>query len=59
MLICDKFPTDFDFILVDLVKFGRGVVDSVLSKTLDEVELCRRTRGVVDADMLELIWLKS
>lgn len=56
MLICDKFPTDFDLIFVDLVKFGRGVeLDS--SKTLDEVELCRRTRGV--AEMLELIWLKG
>ena len=58
MLICDKFPTDFDFTFVDLVKFGRGV-DSVVSKTLDEVGLCRRTRGVGDADILELIWLKS
>ena len=59
MLICDKFPTDFDFIFVDLVKFGRGVVEFFSSKTLDEVELCRRTRGVEQAEMLELIWLKG
>lgn len=59
MLICDKFPTDFDLIFVDLVKFGRGVVEFFSSKTLDEVELCRRTRGVEQAEMLELIWLKG
>ena len=58
MLICDKFPTDFDLIFVDLVKFGRGVVE-FSSKTLDDVELCRRTREVEEAEMLELIWLKG
>ena len=56
--MCDKFPTDFDLIFVDLVKFGRGVVE-FSSKTLDDVELCRRTRGVEEAEMLELIWLKG